>query len=134
MAKKTLKNMDGEHISMLYDISSRLTIEFNTIEYKSHGTNHNSWSYLVRDMIANYASDNEVSLNELKTLLNSKVWISPLTDEVISENVPPNQDSFYMREEEKVQLSDCTVYVAKFDLARDAIEVAKLLNQEIKIS
>lgn len=127
---------DSELISKLNRILfNRIkTIEFNNKEYRPYGRKCNSIGHLVKDMIANYASNNNSTLNELKKLLDSKVWLSPWTDEVISKNVPNRPDHFYMKEEEKVKLQDCSVYVARYWISLDAIEMAKLLNQEIKIS
>ena len=84
-------------------------------------------------MIEKYAQDNDVTFEELKTILNSKEWLSPWVDELISKNIPNDPECFYMQEEDKVTLKDCNIYVARYWIYDDALKMAQLLKQDIKV-
>lgn len=108
-------------------------IEFNNRIYQTYGRKRNSIGYLVRFMIEKYAQDNDVTFEELKIILNSKEWLSPWVDELISKNVPNDPEHFYMQEEDKVTLKDCNIYVARYWIYDDALKMAELLKQNIKV-
>ena len=107
--------------------------EFNNQTYQLYGTKGNSISYLIRDMIQEYAHNTGVSFEELKEKISSKVWLSPYLDEIISTTVPKHPEHFFMSEKDKIQLSNGNIYVAKFFHPNDVIEIAKLLGSEIKV-
>lgn len=108
-------------------------VEFNNRIYQTYGRKRNSIGYLVRFMIEKYAQDNDVTFEELKTILNSKEWLSPWVDELISKSIPNDPERFYMQEEDKVTLKDCNIYVARYWIYDDALKMAQLLKQDIKV-
>lgn len=108
-------------------------IEFDNKKYQTYGRNHNSIGYLILSMIKKYAKDNDITFEELKSILNSKEWLSPWVDELISKSVPNVPEHFYMQEEDKVELKDCDIYVARYWIYDDVLKMAQLLNQNIKI-
>lgn len=108
-------------------------IEFHNRIYQTYGRKRNSIGYLVRFMIEKYAQDNDVTFEELKTILNSKEWLSPWVDELISQSIPNDPEHFYMQEEDKVTLKDCNIYVARYWIYDDALQMAQLLKQDIKV-
>ena len=108
-------------------------IVYNSKEYRPYGKNKNSIGYLVRDMIENYVKENKVTHENLLNILNREQWISPWVDELVTSGMPKDPDHFYMSENDMVKLSDCKIYVARFWTSDDAIEMAKLLNQNITV-
>lgn len=105
---------------------------FNNKEYKTYGRNKNSIGYLVHDMIEYYAKNNTISFMELKQIIDSKIWLSPWIDEIISKNIPNNLEHFFMKEEEKVNLSDCSIYIAKYWVYNDVFLMADLLDLSLE--
>lgn len=107
-------------------------VEYNEKIYKSYGKKRNSLGYLALDLIKNYVSKQKISYEKLLELVNSKKWLSPWLDEIVSNTVPEDPGHFFMADDESIMVLDTKVFVARYWIFADVIELAKLLNEDIK--
>lgn len=107
-------------------------IEYDGRIYKPYGKKGNSLGYLALALIKNYVNKYSISFEELYELINSKEWLSPWLDEIICKTMPEDPGHFFMLDNEVVMVSNVKVYVARYWVFDDVIELAKLLNEEIK--
>jgi len=121
--------------------NNKICFYFNSKKYKKGGRSGNSYGWLGRDLIAEYARQNpNMKLVNFINLIQKQNWSSPWLDEIIvprsewRDDYPKNHGHFFEESNAIVKWNENTdIYVARYWTKDDILLLVELLGFKDKV-